>query len=179
MDIKRDIEFYSDDDARLDEVIHAKIEKKKMEMFVTRLLSHDINRLKTQLHHHNSIVGISERLTDVEFLKAEIAHYQEMSNGCDIHPSMDDIPMVIQKFREMQANKNSVTAYRAAYRDDPMDTCIQLFDQAKIDAKISELKRIITQKEQDIVQRNNSHKFSCNLSDHALTAIGLDPGSDK
>ena len=115
----------------------------------------------------------------MEFLKAEIAHYQEMSKGCDINPSMDDIPMVIQKFREMQANKNSVTAYRAAYRDDPIDTDIQLFDQDKIDAKISELKRIITQKEQDIVQRNNSHKFSCNLSDHALTAIGLEPGSDK
>lgn len=174
MDIKRDIEFYNDDDMRLDEVIHTKIEKKKMEMFVTRLLSHDINRLKTQLHHQNSIVGVSERLTDVEFLKAEIAHYQELSKGCDSHPTVDNIPMVIQQFREMQDKKQSVSRY-ALSNDDSMDTHIQLFDQDTIDAKIAELKRIITQKENDIVQRNNSHHFSCNLSDHALTAIGLSP----
>lgn len=175
MDIKRDIEFCNDcngNDTLLG-VIQAKIEKKKMEMFVTRLLSHEINRLKTLLHHHNSIVGISERLTDVEFLKAEIAHYQEMSKGCDNHPTVDNLPMVIQKFREIQDKKSSVSRY-ALSNDDSMDTNIQLFDQDTIDAKIAELKRIITQKESDIVQRNNSHKFSCNLSDHALTAIGLD-----
>ena len=172
MDIKRDIEFCSDDDTLLG-VIQKKIEKKKMELFVTRLLSHDINRLKTLLHHHNSIVGISERLTDVEFLKAEIAHYQELSKGCDNHPAVDNILMVIQKFREIQDNKSSVSRY-ALSNDDSMDTNIQLFDQDTIDAKIAELKRIITQKESDIVQRNNSHKFSCNLSDHALTAIGLE-----
>ena len=172
MDIKRDIEFCNDNETLLG-VIQVKIEKKKMEMFVTRLLSHDINRLKTLLHHHNSIVGISERLTDVEFLKAEIAHYQELSKGCDNHPTVDNIPMVIQKFREIQDKKSSVSRY-ALSNDDSMDTNIQLFDQDKIDAKIAELKRIITQKESDIVQRNNSHKFSCNLSDHALTAIGLE-----
>jgi hypothetical protein len=177
MDIKRDIEFCKDHEARLG-VIRARIEKSKMEMFVKRLLSHDINRLKTLLHHHNSIVGISERLTDVEFLKAEIAHYQELSKGCDDHPSMDDIPMVIQKFCEMQDKKSSVSRY-SSLNDDHIDTNIQLFDQDTIDAKIAELKRIITQKESDIVQRNNSHKFSCNLSDHALTAIGLAPCSDK
>ena len=174
MNIQHDIEFCNDNnDATLLGVIQKKIEKKKMELFVTRLLSHDINRLKTLLHHHNSIVGISERLTDVEFLKAEIAHYQELSKGCDNHPAVDNILMVIQKFREIQDNKSSVSRY-ALSNDDSMDTNIQLFDQDTIDAKIAELKRIITQKESDIVQRNNSHKFSCNLSDHALTAIGLE-----
>jgi hypothetical protein len=160
-----------DGDEALLGVIHAKIEKKKMDMFVTRLLSHDINRLKTQLHHHNSVVGVSERLTDVEFLKAEIAHYQELSKGCDNHPTVANLPMVIHKFREIQANKQLVSRY------DSVDTVIQLFDQDTIDAKIAELKRIITQKENDIVQRNNSHRFSCNLSDHALTAIGIGIGN--
>ena len=178
MDIQRDIEFdatssgrktVEDGDEALLGVIHTKIEKKKMDMFVTRLLSHDINRLKTQLHHHNSVVGVSERLTDVDFLKAEISHYQELSKGCDNHPTVANLPMVIQKFREMQANKQLVSRY------DSVDTVIQLFDQDTIDAKIMELKRIITQKENDIVQRNNSHRFSCNLSDHAMTAIGLSP----
>ena len=74
---------------------------------------------------------------------------------------------MIQKFRETQSNKHLVSRY------DSVDTEIQLFDQDTIDAKIAELKRIITQKENEIVQRNNSHKFSCNLSDHALTAIGI------
>ena len=49
MDIQRDIEFCNDDETLIG-VIQAKIEKKKMEWFVTRLLSHDINRLKTLLH---------------------------------------------------------------------------------------------------------------------------------
>ena len=168
MNIQHDIEFCNDNnDATLLGVIQAKIEKKKMEMFVTRLISHDINRLKTQLHHQNSVLGVSERLTDVEFLKAEIAHYQELSRGCNKHPAVDNLPLVIQKFRETQSNKHLVSRY------DSVDTEIQLFDQDTIDAKIAELKRIITQKENEIVQRNNSHKFSCNLSDHALTAIGI------
>ena len=168
MDIQRDIEFCNDDETLIG-VIQAKIEKKKMEWFVTRLLSHDINRLKTLLHHQNSVVGISERLTDVEFLKAEIAHCKELSKECDNHPTVANLPMVIQKFREMQANKQLVSRY------DSVDTEIQLFDQDTIDAKIAELKRIITQKENEIVQRNNSHRVSCNLSDHAMMAIGLSP----
>lgn len=166
MDIQHDIEFCNDDDALLG-VIQAKIEKKKMEWFVTRLISYDINRIKTQLHHQNSVVGVSERLTDVEFLKAEIAYYQELSRGCGNHPTVANIPMVIKKFHETQPNKYLASNYN------PTDTEIQLFDQDTIDAKIAELKRIITQKENEIVQRNNSHKFSCNLSDHALTAIGI------
>jgi hypothetical protein len=173
MDIQHEIEFCNNDDMLIG-AIHAKIKKKKMEWFVTRLISHDINRLKTQLHHQNSVLGVSELLTDVEFLKAEIAHYQEISRECGNHPTVDNLLVVIQKFREMQANKYLVSRY------DSVDTEIQLFDQDIIDAKIAELKRIITQKENEIVQRNNSHKFSCNLSDHALTAIGLDASpSDK
>ena len=173
MDIQRDIEFCNDDDTLL-VVIQTKIKKKKMEWFITRLLSHDINRLKTLLHHQNSVVGISERLTDVEFLKAEIAHYQELSRECNNHPTVANILMVIQKFREMQDNKKSVTHYSSS-NCGSIDTEIQLFDQDTIDAKIAELKRIITQKENEIVQRNNSHRISCNLSDHAMMAIGLSP----
>jgi hypothetical protein len=166
MDIQHEMEFDPNDDTLLG-VIQTKIEKKKMEWFVTRLLSHDINRLKTLLHHQNSLLGVSERLTDVEFLKAEIAFYQELSRECGNHPTVANLPMVIKKFREIQANRHLVSRY------DSVDTNIQLFDQDTIDAKIVELKRIITQKENEIVQRNNSHKFSCNLSDHALTAIGI------